>query len=531
MPENKHARLLLRLIYLALGLLGLWLFLAFLLPWLLPFLIALALAWAIEPAVRLLERKLHLRRWLASAACTMALILVLCGLLGLILWRAGYEVALLLGRLPTLLSGLPTLGGHLEDWAYRFTVALPVQFQDFFQEALSGLISQGISLPNRFYDALAGLVTRCAAALPDGMLFLFTTALATYFSSAGRARLLAFLRRQAPQSWQGGLEESRVILKGAFGGWLRAQGILMLVTFGELAVGFLLLRVDLFLLLAALGLAITFGLMGVINMAHGEFIMIGAYTAYVVQNIFQAYFPSQVFDVYCIVAIILSFLAAASLGYVLERLVICRLYGRAADSLLVTWGISLILQQAARSIFGSPNVGVKAPAFLERTIRISGMVALPMKRIFILLIAVCCLTGVYVLMYKTRQGRNIRAVMQNREMAASLGVNTKRIDSMTFAIGSGLAGLAGCALTWIGAIGPTLGTNYIVDTFMTVVVGGAGSILGSVLGAGFIGIGQTAFEFLTSASIGKVLIFACVIVLLQFRPKGIFAVQNRALED
>lgn len=285
------------------------------------------------------------------------------------------------------------------------------------------------------------------------------------------------------------------------------------------------------LLLAALGLAITFGLMGVINMAHGEFIMIGAYTAYVVQNIFQAYFPSQVFDVYCIVTIILSFLAAASLGYVLERLVICRLYGRAADSLLVTWGISLILQQAARSIFGSPNVGVKAPAFLERTIRISGMVALPMKRIFILLIAVCCLTGVYVLMYKTRQGRNIRAVMQNREMAASLGVNTKRIDSMTFAIGSGLAGLAGCALTWIGAIGPTLGTNYIVDTFMTVVVGGAGSILGSVLGAGFIGIGQTAFEFLTSASIGKVLIFACVIVLLQFRPKGIFAVQNRALED
>ncbi len=252
LPENKHARLLLRLIYLALGLLGLWLFLAFLLPWLLPFLIALALAWAIEPAVRLLERKLHLRRWLASAACTMALILVLCGLLGLILWRAGDEVALLLGRLPTLLSGLPTLGGHLEDWAYRFTVALPVQFQDFFQEALSGLISQGISLPNRFYDALAGLVTRCAAALPDGMLFLFTTALATYFSSAGRARLLAFLRRQAPQSWQGRLEESRVILKGAFGGWLRAQGILMLVTFGELAVGFLLLRVDLFLLLAAL---------------------------------------------------------------------------------------------------------------------------------------------------------------------------------------------------------------------------------------------------------------------------------------
>lgn len=193
--------------------------------------------------------------------------------------------------------------------------------------------------------------------------------------------------------------------------------------------------------------------------------------------------------------------------------------------------ISLILQQAARSIFGSPNVGVKAPSFLEKSLRITGMLSLPYKRLFILVIAVVCLVGVYLLMYKTRQGRNIRAVMQNRDMAASLGVNTRRIDSMTFAIGSGLAGLAGCALTWIGAIGPTLGTNYIVDTFMTVVVGGAGSIVGSVFGAGFIGVGGTAFEFLTNASIGKVLIFLCVIILLQFRPKGIFAISSRALEE
>lgn len=285
------------------------------------------------------------------------------------------------------------------------------------------------------------------------------------------------------------------------------------------------------LLLAALGLAITFGLMGVINMAHGEFIMIGAYTAYVVQNLFQRYLPAGVFDLYCVAAIFLSFAAAAAMGFLLERLVIRRLYGRAADSLLVTWGVSLILQQAARSIFGSPNVGVRAPSFLEKNLKISGMLSLPYKRLFILAIALICLGGVYWLMFKTRQGRNIRAVMQNRSMAASLGVNTDRIDSMTFAIGSGLAGLAGCALTWIGAIGPTLGTNYIVDTFMTVVVGGAGSLVGSVLGAGFIGIGGTAFEFLTTASIGKVLIFLCVIILLQFRPKGIFAVRSRALED
>lgn len=285
------------------------------------------------------------------------------------------------------------------------------------------------------------------------------------------------------------------------------------------------------LLLAALGLAITFGLMGVINMAHGEFIMIGAYTAYVVQNLFQSYLPEAFFDAYCIAAILLSFVTAACFGLVLERLIIRRLYGRAADSLLVTWGISLILQQGARSIFGSPNVGVTAPSFLENSLKISGMLALPYKRLFILVIALVCLGGVYFLMFRTRQGRNIRAVMQNRSMAASLGVNTSRIDAATFAIGSGLAGLAGCALTWIGAIGPTLGTNYIVDAFMTVVVGGAGSIIGSVFGAGFIGIGGTAFEFATTASIGKVLIFICVIILLQFRPRGIFAVRSRSLED
>lgn len=271
--------------------------------------------------------------------------------------------------------------------------------------------------------------------------------------------------------------------------------------------------------------------MGVINMAHGEFIMIGAYTAYVVQNLFRAYLPAGVFDAYVFVAIVASFFTAALFGAVLERLVICRLYGRTEDSLLVTWGVSLVLQQLARSIFGAPNVGVDSPSFLAGNLRITSTLALPYKRIFILFIALICLGGVYALMYKSRQGRNIRAVMQNRNMAASLGVNTRRIDSVTFAMGSGLAGLAGCTLTWIGPIGPTLGTNYIVDTFMTVVVGGAGSILGTVLGSGFIGIGGTAFEFFTNASVGKVLIFACIILLLQFRPKGIFAVRNRALED
>lgn len=285
------------------------------------------------------------------------------------------------------------------------------------------------------------------------------------------------------------------------------------------------------LLLAAIGLAITFGLMGVINMAHGEFIMIGAYTTYVVQMIFQKYVSESYFNLYCLIAIIASFLISGAFGLVLERLIIRHLYSKAADSLLVTWGISLILQQLARTIFGSPNVGVKAPTFLENNLKITSVIVLPYKRLFILAIAIACLVGVYLWMYKTRQGRNIRAVMQNRNMAASLGVNTKLIDAGTFAIGSGLAGIAGCALSWIGAIGPTLGTNYIVDTFMTVVVGGVGSIMGTIIGSSFIGIGGTGFEFLTDASIGKVLVFICVIIVLQFKPKGIFTVNTRALDD
>ncbi len=283
------------------------------------------------------------------------------------------------------------------------------------------------------------------------------------------------------------------------------------------------------LLLAAIGLAITFGLMGVINMAHGEFMMIGAYTAYVVQNIFKSVAPDAL-GAYVPVAIVLSFVVAALLGLALEKLVICHLYGRTEDSLLVTWGVSLILQQAARNLFGSANVGVEVPAYMQGSLQIGG-VYLPYTRIWILVIALVALAAVYVLMFKTRWGRNIRAVMQNRQMASALGVNTRRIDGVTFAFGCGLAGLAGCTLTWIGLIGSTLGQNYIVNAFMTVVVGGVGSIFGSVFGAAFIGVGQSAFEFLTDASIGQVLIFVCIVILLQFKPKGLFETHNRSLED
>lgn len=252
MPENKHLRLLLKLIYIVLAVAGCWLFLTVLLPWLLPFLLALGLSWMLEKPVALLERKFHLRRWLSSAICTLLLVLLLCGGLGLILWRVGYEIALLLGRLPTLLAGIPTAGHALEDWAYRFIIALPIQFQDFFKQALTGLIGQGVAIPSHFYDWLAGLVAAAAAALPNVGLFLFTTALATYFSSSSRPRLMAFLRRQVPERFHARMDEARGILKGAFGNWLKAQGLLMVITFGELTAGLLLLGVDLALLLAAL---------------------------------------------------------------------------------------------------------------------------------------------------------------------------------------------------------------------------------------------------------------------------------------
>jgi urea transport system permease protein len=283
-------------------------------------------------------------------------------------------------------------------------------------------------------------------------------------------------------------------------------------------------------LIAALGLSITFGLMKVINMAHGEFIMIGAYTAFVVQSIFLNYL-SGIFSVYFIVAIPVSFITAGIIGYVLEILVIRHLYGRPLDSLLATWGVSLTLQQLARSIFGAPNVDVKSPNWLNGGIQVISGFVMPYKRLFIILLVALCLTGVYLLLYRTPYGRRIRAVMQNRNMASSLGIPTRKVDAYTFALGSGLAGIAGCALALLGSIGPTLGSNYIVDTFMVVVLGGVSRLAGTIAGASIIGVGDTLFEFLTDTTMAKVLIFAVVIVFLQWKPKGLFTISSRELDD
>lgn len=284
------------------------------------------------------------------------------------------------------------------------------------------------------------------------------------------------------------------------------------------------------LLLIALGLSITFGLMKIINMAHGELIMIGAYTTYIIQLLFKNNLGKGLFDWYFILAIIASFIVAMLFGSLIEVTVIKRLYGRPLDSLLATWGISLFLQQLARSVFGAPNVDVKAPSWLSGYIKIGG-VALPYSRLFIIVMVSASIIGVWAFLFKTRLGKNIRAVMQNREMAACLGIATRKVDLYTFALGSGIAGVAGCALTLIGPIGPTIGTNYIVDSFMVVVLGGVGSLVGTVAGAFTFGILGTWFEFLTNTTMGKVIAYGFVILFLQWKSKGLFAISSRSLDE
>lgn len=284
------------------------------------------------------------------------------------------------------------------------------------------------------------------------------------------------------------------------------------------------------LLLIALGLAVTFGLMNVINMAHGELIMVGAYAAYLTQNAFSVYLPKAWFDTYFFVALLVSFLVAAVIGWLLEILLIRHLYGRPLDSLLATWGVGMALQQLARFIFGAPNVAVTSPSWLNGGLAVTSDIVLPYKRLFIIVLVAAVLTAMYLYIYKTASGRRMRAVMQNRQMAGCLGISTRRVDALTFAIGSGIAGIAGCALTLLGPIGPSIGTYYIVDAFMVVVLGGVGKLAGTVAGALGIGLFNTLFETYTSASIGKVLVFACIVAFLQWKPRGLVAMRTRSLD-
>jgi urea transport system permease protein len=283
------------------------------------------------------------------------------------------------------------------------------------------------------------------------------------------------------------------------------------------------------LLLVALGLAITYGLMGVINMAHGELMMIGAYATYVVQGLFRQYLPSM-FDAYLLVAIPASFLAAALVGAVLERLVLRHLYGRPLETLLATWGISLVLMQGVRSIFGAQNVGVENPSWMSGGVQLLANLSLPYNRLIIIGFALFVLVGMTLLISKTRLGLFVRGVTQNRPMASALGVNTARIDTYAFSLGCGIAGLAGCALSQIGNVGPDLGQSYIVDAFMVVVLGGVGQLAGTVYAAMGLGLMNKLLEGVAGAVLAKIAVLVFIIVFIQKRPQGIFAMKGRSAE-
>ena len=283
------------------------------------------------------------------------------------------------------------------------------------------------------------------------------------------------------------------------------------------------------LLLVALGLAITYGLMGVINMAHGELMMIGAYATYVMQGLFQKYLPGA-FDGYLVAAVPVAFCASALMGAVLERGVIRFLYGRPLETLLATWGNSLVLQQLVRTVFGAQNVGVENPAWMSGGVQLMDNLQLPWNRLVIVAFAFAVLAGVAFLISRTRLGLFVRGVTQNRPIASCMGVNTARVDTYAFALGSGIAGLAGCALSQVGNVGPDLGQSYIVDAFMVVVLGGVGQLAGTVYAALGLGVLNKFLEGWTGAVLAKIAVLVFIIIFIQKRPQGIFAVKGRTAD-
>jgi urea transport system permease protein len=285
------------------------------------------------------------------------------------------------------------------------------------------------------------------------------------------------------------------------------------------------------LLLAAIGLAITFGVMGVINMAHGEMIMLGAYSTFVVQELFQSFLPASWLDAYLVVSVPVAFLVTGAIGIGLERGVIRFLYGRPLETLLATWGVSLVLQQAVRSIFGAPNKAVANPSWMSGSIELIGGVDITWNRIVILIFCFVVLGILGLLLRRTRLGLHMRAVTQNRDMAAAMGIATARVDALTFGLGSGIAGIAGVALSQIGNVSPNLGTIYIVDSFMVVVFGGVGSLFGTLAGAMTLGIVNKLLEPVAGAVLGKVVVLVAIILFIQKRPRGLFALKGRAAES
>lgn len=284
------------------------------------------------------------------------------------------------------------------------------------------------------------------------------------------------------------------------------------------------------LILISLGLGIVYGLAGIINMAHGEFLMIGAYATFSVQLLFSNVFGIQSSDWFFLAALPLSFVVAGAAGLLLERLVVRRLYAKPLDSLLATWGVSLILIQIARWIFGDMTA-VKLPSILSGGIHVSPQLVLPYNRLFIIALTLIIVALVYWVLMHTRLGLQIRAVTQNRNMSACLGIDTKRVNAITFFMGSGLAGLAGCAMTLIGNVVPDMGQSYIVDSFLMVVIGGVGKIVGIIVSGLGIGISSKILEAFFEAVYGKVTILFIIMIFMQFRPKGLFPDKGRSAEE
>ncbi|MEM6463738.1 MAG: urea ABC transporter permease subunit UrtB [Pseudomonadota bacterium] len=282
------------------------------------------------------------------------------------------------------------------------------------------------------------------------------------------------------------------------------------------------------LLLAAIGLAVTFGVMGVINMAHGEMVMLGAYTTFVVQEIIRASYPG-LFDYSLLLALPLAFLVSGACGFAMERGIIRFLYGRPLETLLATWGVSLILQQAVRTIFGPTNQEVGNPTWMSGAYELGGL-TITANRLWIVVFAMIVFTALFIIMRKTRFGLQMRAVTQNRTMAASMGIRTPWVDALTFALGSGIAGIAGVALSQIANVSPNLGQSYIIDSFMVVVFGGVGNLWGTLVGAMTLGIANKFLEPYAGAVLAKILILVFIILFIQKRPRGLFALKGRAAE-
>jgi len=328
--------------------------------------------------------------------------------------------------------------------------------------------------------------------------------------------LLSSLARDAPPAVVEAANVGIVAIERRLALWDGVQNLIFGLSLGSV------------LLLAAIGLAITFGVMGVINMAHGEMVMLGAYTTFVVQEVIRGFAP-WLFEASLLLALPLAFLVAGAVGVLIERGVIRHLYGRPLETLLATWGVSLILQQAVRTLFGPTNRQVGTPEWMTGAVEI-GALSLAMNRVVIIVFALAVFAALIVVLRRSRFGLEMRAVTQNRAMASSMGIRTDRVDALTFGLGSGIAGIAGVALSQVENVSPNLGQAYIVDSFMVVVFGGVGSLWGTLTGAMTLGVANKLMEPWTGAVLAKIAILVVIILFIQRRPKGLFALKGRAAE-